>query len=353
MFSSSVLHDMPPKGVSKVPTFRVCPLWGYPIHRQISTAPQVPTGGTFGTTDALRQSNTTPFTTEQWILSQIGKGHHPSEWNPVFSSLLQGKRSAYPSSPRVSTHNRSGDTYGAISIKGTSYHLFNPSKTISSLRQALRVSSLTAANGGTILFIGVSPDMPKTSAGSSSKQGTFRGSTITPKRLGSPYSRILEAAAHACNQPCFNADHQVWSSGSFTNLSTLVPQIPTVGANFVRDKGGTSSILDGTAPTVGTYGKGSTLYEVSKKAYAGKGTLLPDLIFFIGLSSHRLKQPLQEAIQTGIPVIAVVDSNTSLSEDITSSIDYLIPANDRSIQSYAFLCSLMSRSIQTGYQRAQ
>jgi len=337
MFSSSVLHDMPPKGVSKVPTFRVCPQRGYPIHRQISTAPQVPTGGTFGTTDALRQSNTTPFTTEQWILSQIGKGHHPSEWNPVFSSLLQGKRSAYPSGPRVSTQNRSGDT---------SYHLFNPSKTISSLRQALRVSSLTAANGGTILFIGVSPDMPKTSAGSSSKQGTFRGSTITPKRLGSPYGRILEAAAHACNQPCFNADHQVWSSGSFTNLSTPVPQVPRVGANFVRDKGGAE----------GTYGTPSILddtYEVSKKAYAGKGTLLPDLIFFIGLSSHRLKQPLQEAIQTGIPVIAVVDSNTSLSEDITSSIDYLIPANDRSIQSYAFLCSLMSRSIQTGYQRAQ
>ena len=68
----------------------------------------------------------------------------------------------------------------------------------------------------------------------------------------------------------------------------------------------------------------------------------------IGLFSDRLKQPLQEAIQIGIPIIAVVDSNVHLSQDISSAIDYLIPANDQSIQSYALICSLISRSIQEG-----
>ena len=117
----------------------------------------------------------------------------------MLSSLLKGKRSI-SSKLHNTKQNPSMGSVPARGTDGTAYHLFNSSKTISSLRQALRVSSLTAANGGTVLFIGVSPTIPKLSSGTygAKSQGTF----------GTPYGRILEAAAYACNQPCFNADHQ-------------------------------------------------------------------------------------------------------------------------------------------------
>ena len=97
--------------------------------------------------------------------------------------------------------------------KDSSYHLFNPSKTVSSLRRALQVSILTAANGGSILFIGISPTQEAhqqitrqgRQASSNYKKGKRRRSA---NQITSPYGRILETSALACNQPYFNADYQ-------------------------------------------------------------------------------------------------------------------------------------------------
>jgi ribosomal protein S2 len=141
----------------------------------------------------------TPFTTKQCIQANLLKGHHPSEWNPNLASFLKGKRG-------VDQCPCSQDS---------SYHLFNPSKTVSSLRRALQVSILTAANGGSILFIGISPIQGthqqvtrKQSVKARNKQGTQAKGQRSINQVTSPYGRILETSALACNQPYFNADYQ-------------------------------------------------------------------------------------------------------------------------------------------------
>ena len=142
----------------------------------------------------------TPFTTKQCIQANLLKGHHPSEWNPSLASFLKGKRF------------EGGKSFDS---SHSSYHLFNPSKTVSSLRRALKVSILTAANGGSILFIGISPTQEahqqitkqgaKQQASSNYKKGKRQRSA---NQITSPYGRILETSALACNQPYFNADYQ-------------------------------------------------------------------------------------------------------------------------------------------------
>jgi ribosomal protein S2 len=149
----------------------------------------------------------TPFTTKQCIQANLLQGHHPSEWNPNLASFLKGKRGV----------NQSEGSQGKERTQDSSYHLFNPSKTVSSLRRALQVSILTAANGGSILFIGISPIQGthqqvtrKQSVKSSSRKAHNKKAKglRSINQVTSPYGRILETSALACNQPYFNADYQ-------------------------------------------------------------------------------------------------------------------------------------------------
>lgn len=154
----------------------------------------------------------TPFTTKQCIQANLLKGHHPSDWNPNLASFLKGKRSVNQS---IYPKDRVG-SQGKERTQDSSYHLFNPSKTVSSLRRALQVSILTAANGGSILFIGISPiqgthqQVTRKSSfrKARNKQGTQAKRQRPINQVTSPYGRILETSALACNQPYFNADYQ-------------------------------------------------------------------------------------------------------------------------------------------------
>jgi hypothetical protein len=73
----------------------------------------------------------------------------------------------------------------------------------------------------------------------------------------------------------------------------------------------------------------------------------PSIIFALGIKE--LEQPLSEAQQIGIPIIAVVDSNCDPSPN-GKSFDYIIPGNDDSIRSYALYCNLISNSIREGHE---
>jgi len=91
----------------------------------------------------------------------------------------------------------------------------------------------------------------------------------------------------------------------------------------------------------GAQGKSwSNLHKLSGNRFSK-----PDLIFAIGISE--LDQPLREASNAGIPIIAVVDSNQNpfIKDRI---IDYIIPGNDDSIRSYAFFCMMVSQAINEG-----
>ena len=95
----------------------------------------------------------------------------------------------------------------------------------------------------------------------------------------------------------------------------------------------------------GTFGAQQDWSWLNLHKVSGNKISRPDLIFAIGISE--LGQPLKEAHQAGIPIIAVVDSNQNPFLK-NQSIDYIIPGNDDSIRSYAFFCMMICKAVQEG-----
>ena len=68
---------------------------------------------------------------------------------------------------------------------------------------------------------------------------------------------------------------------------------------------------------------------------------LPDLLFVIDVNKEDLA--ILEAKKLGIPVVAVVDTNTS-----PEGVDYIIPGNDDAARAIALYCDLASRAALDG-----
>ena len=80
--------------------------------------------------------------------------------------------------------------------------------------------------------------------------------------------------------------------------------------------------------------------EKLEKAIGGIRNLggLPDILFVIDVRTHVIA--IQEANKLNIPVIAVVDTNSS-----PKGVDFVIPGNDDSRKSIELYCNLMSEAI--------
>lgn len=71
----------------------------------------------------------------------------------------------------------------------------------------------------------------------------------------------------------------------------------------------------------------------------------PDFLFVVDI--HREKNAVQEAQNMGIPVVAIVDSNSD-----PEGIDIVIPANDDAVRSLGFLIGEISKAYQEGRKEA-
>ena len=257
------------------------------------------------------QSGPSSFSIQQSLDSQLHLGHHPSEWDPNMAPFLKGHR------------------------KG--HHIFEASTTCLYLRRALQVLYYTASQGGQVLFMGKSPKVSGITKGQSKRHN--------------PYVRILETAAIACSQPYFNGDSQSWISGTFTNWNEYLQQRRNneVSSNdYGPGYNETTKYSSDMDEIITSTSSGPSKYDGHEMSdlLMGRKWCPPSIIFVIGMSE--LEQPLREAHKIGIPIIAVVDSNNSPKIN-DKYIDYIIPANDDSIRSYAFLCSLVSKSIINGH----
>ena len=70
---------------------------------------------------------------------------------------------------------------------------------------------------------------------------------------------------------------------------------------------------------------------------------LPDALFIVDINNEKIA--LREANKLGIPVIAVVDTNTN-----PSTVDYPIPGNDDALKSIKLFSDLMADSYLEGYE---
>ena len=204
-------------------------------------------------------------------------GHRKNHWNPEMAKYIYGVK----------------NKVHIIDLKQSAYLLYN----------ALRVIYTVASNNGKVLFV------------NTKKQSTD----------------IVKNAAEKCNQ--YYVNHR-WLGGMLTNWTTVSSSIKTLKKY--------EEILDSEE---GLYTKKELLdftrkKEKLEKAIGGIRNLggLPDILFVIDVKTHAIA--IQEANKLNIPVIAVVDTNSS-----PKGVDFVIPGNDDSRKSIELYCNLMSEAI--------
>jgi small subunit ribosomal protein S2 len=204
-------------------------------------------------------------------------GHKTNRWNPKMSEFLFGHRNGI--------------------------HIIDLQKTVQLFNEALKVVKSFAEEGKTILFVGT-------------------------KRQASD---IIEKYAKSCNQYFIN---KRWLGGMLTNWDTIQNSISRL-----------KKIEDILENQINSYTKKEILKfqntsEKLNKAIGGikELTKKPDLLFIIDTNKEFLA--VKEANKTEIPIVAVLDSNSS-----PEGIDYPIPGNDDAIRSIEFYCNAISETI--------
>ncbi len=200
------------------------------------------------------------FSMRQLLEAGVHFGHQTHRWNPKMESFLFGDRN--------------------------NIHIIDLAQTVPLLHQALVAVRDAVAGGGRVLFVG------------------------TKRQASEP----IAAAARQCAQYYIN--HR-WLGGMLTNWKTI--------SNSIRRLRQLDEMLAGEA-------KGLTKKEVLnltrerdklERAIGGIKDMggLPDLIFVIDTNKEEIA--IQEARKLGIPVVAILDSNSN-----PDGIAFPIPGND-------------------------
>ena len=216
------------------------------------------------------------FTMRQLLEAGVHFGHSTRRWNPKMSPFLFGVRN--------------------------NVHVIDLQQTVPLLHQAMLAVSKTVASGGRVLFVGT-------------------------KRQAS--SRIADAA-RKCGQYYMN--HR-WLGGTMTNWRTI--------SNSIKRLRDLDTQLSGE---VAGFTKKELLgltreREKLERALGGIKEMggLPDILFVIDTNKEAIA--IHEANNLGIPVVAVLDSNSD-----PKGVDFPIPGNDDAIRAIDLYCELIAGS---------
>ncbi|MCM0019262.1 MAG: 30S ribosomal protein S2 [Tagaea sp.] len=222
------------------------------------------------------------FTMRQLLEAGIHFGHQTRRWNPKMAPYLFGVRN--------------------------NIHIIDLQQTVPLLERALQAARDVASAGGRVLFVGT-------------------------KRQAQ--DSIAEAAKR-CGQ--YYVNHR-WLGGMLTNWKTISLSIKRLREIDERIAG------EGTGLT-----KKETLYLTREKdkldrSLGGIKEMggLPDLLFVIDTNKEAIA--VEEARRLGIPVIAVLDSNSD-----PKGVTHPIPGNDDALRAIQTYCELMAGAVLDGLQ---
>ncbi|MBH64599.1 MAG: 30S ribosomal protein S2 [Alphaproteobacteria bacterium] len=222
------------------------------------------------------------FTMRQLLEAGVHFGHQTHRWNPKMSQFIFGVRNGI--------------------------HIINLEQTVPMLHRALEVVRDIVSSGGRVLFVG------------------------TKRQASLP----LTEAAQRCGQ--YYVNHR-WLGGMLTNWSTI-----SISIKRLKD-------LD---EILATENIGLTKKELLRltrerdrleRALGGIKEMggIPDLLFVIDTNKEDIA--IKEGQKLGIPVVAVVDSNSD-----PSGITYPIPGNDDALRAINLYCDLIVQSVLDGIQ---
>ena len=222
------------------------------------------------------------FTMRQLLEAGVHFGHTTRRWNPKMEPFIFGQRNGV--------------------------HILDLSQTVPMLQRALEFVHGVVAGGGRVLFVGT-------------------------KRQAS--EKIAEAASQ-CGQ--YYVNHR-WLGGMLTNWKTIsnsIKRLKDLEAKLAEDNLG----LTKKELLVMTRER-----DKLERALGGIKEMggLPDAIFIIDTNKEHLA--IEEANRLGIPVIAVLDSNSD-----PEGVSFPIPGNDDALRAIATYLELMSNTVLDGIQ---
>ena len=220
------------------------------------------------------------YTLKELLESGVHFGHQTHRWNPLMQEYIYGVRNGI--------------------------HIIDLTQTFQLMDVALNYVQNTVSKGGSILFVG------------------------TKRQAQKPISEAAERSAQ------YYMNYR-WLGGTLTNWKT-------VSNSISRLKKLDEQLSDGATGL--TKKERLNLEREQSKLNASLGGIremggTPDLLFVIDTNKETLA--IQEAKKLGIPVIAIIDTNSD-----PSFIDFPIPGNDDAARSISLYCDLIAKAALEG-----
>ncbi len=220
------------------------------------------------------------FTLRQLLEAGVHFGHHTRRWNPRMSPYLFGVRNQV--------------------------HIIDLQQTVPMLDRALRAVRDVTAAGGRVLFVG------------------------TKRAAAEP----IAEAAKRCGQYYIN--HR-WLGGTLTNWKTITGSIKRLRQ---MDEMLAGEVQGFTKKEILNMTRDREKLERALGGIKDMGGL-PDILFIIDTNKEKLA--VEEANKLGIPVIAILDSNSD-----PSGVTYPVPGNDDAIRAITLYCDLLAGAVLDG-----
>lgn len=222
-------------------------------------------------------------TMRQMLEAGVHFGHQTRYWSPKMAPYIYGERN--------------------------NIHIFNLEKSLPALNDAANFLGKIASKNGRVLFVG------------------------TKRAARDP----IKDAAASCNMPYVN---RRWSGGMMTNFKTVKVSVKRLLELEAMQEDGSMERLS-KKEALG-------LQREHEKLERGMGGIkhmerLPDALFVIDVGHESIA--IAEAKKLGIPVVAVVDSNSN-----PDGVDYVIPGNDDAIRAIQLYAGAMAKAVQDGKQ---
>ena len=224
-------------------------------------------------------------TMRQMLEAGVHFGHQTRYWNPKMAPYIFGERNKI--------------------------HIINLEKSLPMARDAYAFIKAVVADGGKTLFVGT-------------------------KRAARD---AIRAQAERCEMPFVSYR---WLGGMLTNWRTIsnsIGRLRTLDEQLASDSSGLTK---------------KELLNLTRERERLERTLggiremggLPDVIFIVDTNKEEIAK--HEALKLGIPVMAVVDSNSD-----PAGIAYPIPGNDDATRAILMYCDLIAQAVIDGLQAEQ
>jgi len=220
------------------------------------------------------------FSMRQLLEAGVHFGHHTRRWNPKMGPYLFGVRNGV--------------------------HIIDLEQTVPMLHRALQAVRDVAAQGGRVLFVGTKRQAQET----------------------------IAEAAKRCGQ--YYVNHR-WLGGMLTNWKTITGSIKRLRQIDELLSGDTHGLTKKEILNI------TRDREKLERALGGIKDMggLPDILFIIDTNKEKLA--VEEANKLGIPVVAVLDSNSD-----PAGVTFPIPGNDDAIRAITLYCDLVAASVLDG-----